>query len=284
MSCTRGSAVSLTVSQLVAVLFVLVYCPTKRPLFLYSTSLSDVDALSAYNASAPSFTMWFRRDEFRAAASVNPYAATVARSEVARHATTLNSPFSSAYIIVVVSFALFSFPAFLGCVYTFSSVRLLDSGQMDGNTNYGEHEVKECLMWEVTFWTLVCTQHAVAQCVLCSPVDVLYVLGTSFAATVLLLVFCILAVNAEGDSASRRFEGPVFILIVLVYMLIVSQTKILLGRQFTFMMWLAHIAIHAMLVLGHLWDNPLSCGTVLNCRWTYVVASCWMNVMLYLAY
>jgi membrane-associated HD superfamily phosphohydrolase len=176
------------------------------------------------------------------------------------------------------------FPAFLACMYTFSSVRLVDSGQICTDAVYGDHGVKDSIMWEVSFWTFVCLQHAVVQCVLSSPTDVLYVAGTSFTVTVLLLAFCVIAVNSSADSPSRRFEGPVFILISLTYLVIVSETKIVLGRQFTFMMWFTHIALNCMLVMGHLWDNPVTCQTILNCRWTYVIASCWFNVCLYVAY
>lgn len=285
MTCTRGTAVSLTVSQFIAMLIALMYAPVKRPLFLYTTEVSERDALFSYNASG--FTMWFSRDEYREAAGVNPYiaaAAPLARGPSPPSSARLNSPFSRAHVYVCVTFALFMFPAFLACVYSFSSVRLVDSGQISPDAAYGDHGVKDSIMWEVTFWLLVFLQHAVVQCVLCSPVDAVYVAGTSFTVTVLLLAFCVLAANATADAPSRRFEGPVFILIAFAYFLIVSGSKVVLGRQFTFMMWFAHIAIHCLLVMGHLYDNPVTCQTVLNCRWTYVIMSCWFNVCLYVAY
>ena len=289
MSCTRGTAVSLCMSQFLAMILVMMHVPAKRPLFVYTTSLSYLDALSSYRNS--SYTMWFSHDDTRGTEAVNPYLGSLQDSRVAarhprvvQHVMNDNSPFSRTRVTVVVTFALFMFPAFLTTVFSFSSVRLVDSGQISTDAAYGEHGVKDSLMWEVTFWVIVMIQHCVAQCVLSSPADLLYVTGTSFTVTILLLAFCVLAVNAQADSPSRRFEGPVFILISLVYLLIVCQSKVVLNTQFTFMMWFAHIASNVLLVMGHLWDNPVSCETIMNCRWTYVVMTSWFNIGLYIAY
>ena len=240
MSCTRGTAISLSVSQFVAIILAISYCGPKRPLFVYTTSVSYVDALSSYNETT--YTMWFRWTDYRGNEAVNPYVAQVLKQPVATkhhgvlaHATEHNTPLSTTRIINVATFFLFMFPAFLACVYSFSSARLVDSGQVSLDAVYGEHGVKDSLMWEVTFWTLVCTQHAVAQCVLSSPVDITFVAGSSFAAAIFILAFCVIAVNQEGDSASRRFEGPVFIVLALSYLLIVSNSKVVLSQQFTFM-------------------------------------------------
>jgi hypothetical protein len=258
---TRGCAVSLVVLQFVALVAAFAFRPEKRPLFVYTTSVSTTDALSMYNASG--FTIWFRRDGL-------PASVAAERSTV--------------HVMEVVSFALFMFPAFLGCIYTFSSVRLVSVGELSTEAAYGEHGIHESLSWEVSFWTLVFAQHVVAQCVLSSPADLLYVMGTSFAAMILLLCFCTLAVNTDVASPTRAFDGPVAVMLALVYVLIVYQTKTTLGEQTTFFAWFVYIALHAMLVFGHNTDNPLSCRTVLNCRWTYVVASCWANVVLYVLY
>lgn len=289
MPCTRGTAVSLSISQFIATVIVLVYVPEKRPLFLYSTSLSYLDALSSYNQS--SYTMWFAHDDARTSTAVNPYLANLGDSSIASshpavisHTNRAASHFSTTYIMVVVAFALFMVPSFLGAVFCFMSTRLTDSGEVSLDALYGEHGVKNAIGWEVCFWTLVCAQHAVVQCVLCSPVHVVAVIGTSFALTVLLLAFCVLAVNAEGDSPSRRFEGPVFILVCLLYLFVVTQTKVVVSRQFTFLLWFLHVATNALLVFGHLAETPVSCTTVFNCRWTYVVISCWFNIGLYVAY
>jgi hypothetical protein len=271
MSCSRGLAVSLSAAQFVGMVAALVYLPYKRPLFVYTTSLSPRDALLSRNSS--SFTMWFRRDD------AVPYAPA--------YGPRAGQPApSSAHVSEVFPFALFMLPSFVGCVHAFASARLLDAGEMGSDTPYGEHCVRDSVSWEACFWTLVCLQHAVVQCVLCSPVDSLYVAGGCFAATTLLAVFSVLASSTDAESPARSFEGPVFILLALVYLVIVSQSESALGQGGTFCTWLAHLSLNVLLVAGHLRavDSHISCRTVLNCRWAYAVANCWLNVLLYIVY
>jgi hypothetical protein len=64
----------------------------------------------------------------------------------------------------------------------------------------------------------------------------------------------------------------------------ITQTKIVVTPQFTFMAWFTFIAINSLLLMGHLWDNPVLCQTVLNCRWTYIIMCSWLNICLYIAY
>eukprot|EP00961_Rhodomonas_salina_P055384 744402-Rhodomonas_salina.1 len=118
MSCTRGTAVSLCMSQFLAMILVMMHVPAKRPLFVYTTSLSYLDALSSYRNS--SYTMWFSHDDTRGTEAVNPYLGSLQDSRVAarhprvvQHVMNDNSPFSRTRVMVVVTFALFMFPAFL---------------------------------------------------------------------------------------------------------------------------------------------------------------------------
>eukprot|EP00961_Rhodomonas_salina_P012824 172772-Rhodomonas_salina.4 len=196
----------------------------------------------------------------------------------------LNPPESRVRITVLVSFVLFAFPSFIGCLYSFNTIRLIDNHDVQIDSPYGEHGVKESIVWEFTFWLFCWLQHSVVQFVLASPADTLYVFGTSFFITVMLLVFCTLFVNQEGDSVSRRFEGPVFIMLSLAYLLVVVQSHIILSKQFTYIMWMTHIASDGMLVFGHIWDKNVLLQTVMNCRWVYVLMACWFNIVLYLAY
>jgi hypothetical protein len=83
--------------------------------------------------------MWFTSEQFRDISSVNPYISQAHYKPVIQQ-----TPFSSIRVMQDMVFVMFMFPAFLACVYTFSSVRMVDSGQLSVDVNYGDHEIKVC--------------------------------------------------------------------------------------------------------------------------------------------
>lgn len=172
---------------------------------------------------------------------------------------------------------LFVLPALLGALHGFSSARLAQT-----DAPYGEHGIAETLGWETGFWTFVGAQHALVQCVMCSPLDVYALAGATFAMTVLLLAFCTAAVNAESESPSRRLEFPAVLLGCALYTLMGALTHT--APTTALSVWTAHALLHFMLVGGHLSENPVTFTTVLNCRWTYTLLACALNIVLYAVY
>lgn len=269
------------------------YCANKPPLFYYTTSLSYADALLSYNESYSFIKLFLRKSNYNqgrsGVVSIDAYHGYFASQSLKvqggiNQTFALNDNQSSVSIYIMPALTLFAVPALAACLYSFNTMRSIDTGQMDLNAVYGEHGVKDNIGWEVVFWFLVWMQHFVIQMVLCSPVSLQAAAGNSGALTLCLLLFCTLAVNQEGDSASRRFEGPVFIALCLLYFSILSQSKVVVSSEFTYLIWFANLICDSLLLFGHLADNPTQIHTVMNCRWVYVVATCWVNVVLYIAY
>jgi hypothetical protein len=247
----RSLAIAVSQVQLIVMFIVVAYAPSRRPLFLYVTRIAEADACAAQaNGTAVVLT-----------AEGTP--STLAQREV----------FAP---------ALFMVPALLGAMHGFASARLVEAAQVTLDAPYGDHGITESLGWETGFWAFVGAQHALVQCVMCSPLDALALAGAVFALTVLLLVFCTVAANAEGGSPSHRLEFFVVMLICLLFLLMGAQTSVELDKGLA--VWTVHVLLQRMLVGGHLHDNPVTFTTVLNCRWAYTLLACCLNIVLYFVY
>lgn len=288
----RSLAMTLSATQFIVLIISMGYYTEKKPLFYYSTSVSYADAMQSYNTSNHFMKLYFYNgylQERTGVVSVDVYY-NYFQHKSDKITAAVNSTYqnnnnhSRIQLFIMPVFVLFALPSFIACLYSFHTMRTVDCGQMTIGTTYGDHGVKENLGWEVVFWVFVWTQHVVVQLVLGTPINIFLVAGLASHISVLLMLFCTVAVNGESDSASRRFEGPFFILICLTYFIVVQNSKILLGLQFTYLIWFTHILCDVALVFGHLADNPVQMETVLNCRWAYVILTCWVNVVLYIAF
>lgn len=283
---------TLIAAQFIVLIICMGYYTEKKPLFYYSTSISYADAIKSYNTSNHFLKLFYYSGYSHQLTGVVPvdvyYNYFQEKNE--KIAAAVNSTYqnnnnhSQIQLFILPTFVLFVLPSFIACLYSFNTMRTIDCGQMSLGTSYGDHGVKENLGWEVVFWVLVWCQHVVVQLVLGTPINIFLVVGLASQVSVLLMLFCTVAVNGESDSASRRFEGPFFILICLTYFIMVQHSKVLLGLQFTYLLWFTHVLCDVTLLFGHLADNPVQVETVLNCRWAYVILTCWVNVVLYIAF
>lgn len=304
MEYTKRSAFGMAVGQLCALMSVMVMYTDKRPLFVYSTSVSYKDIVSALNRtrSASEFaniTMFIEPPEDRkehynrfqpylrpataAALGLNPTDNPYARAD------TENPSYSRVYLNEVSAFASFGVVSVLAVGYSILTLQMLGSGNENVfcDNLYGDHGVVEVLGWESFFWAFCWMQHVCISVVLSSPSDLVYDLLSSFAVTVLLALFCYIgsmASSENGLGAARRFEMPVVLLLCLCYVMFVSNTKIIVSRHFTYMIWLTYLCFDGLLVLGHSWDSPVAFRTVINSRWVYSILVTWMNVLLHVAF
>jgi hypothetical protein len=195
---------------------------------------------------------------------------------------SLNPLHSTISVSLVSLFALFMTGSALALLYAFATIRIMETGQINCNSQYGEHGVLETMGWESIFWIFVCVQHVIVLTVMSSPGDTIYTVFQSSAITVLLCLFCCIGSNIAADNPAKRFEAPVLILLCMCYVLFLSNSKVVVSLHTTYVIWLIYLALDGLLAIGHTWDFPVSCQTVVNCRWTYTVLCCWANVALYL--
>jgi hypothetical protein len=248
-------AAPLTMLQLATMFAVCAYAPERRPLMLYTTSLTEHDAAAALESGSN--------------VSLSP-------------ALPMSNASSTLTVYEVLVPMQFMLPALIGASHGFASARLIDNTQVALDAPYGEHGVSESLAWETGFWLFVAAQNALVTCVMCSPVNALSLVYTALVFTAIILAFCTLSVNTEGASLSRRLEGPAGMLLFLVCVLLGTQTRV--DARLCLPVWIAYAMAHVLLAIGHLCDNPVSFKTVLNCRWAYVLLMCCLNIVLYYKY
>jgi hypothetical protein len=254
----RSAVAGLSLLQLVVMLAVNVKLSERPELFVLAVRVTASDA---------------------AAAAVNGTAVTLAApdSEI-----LIDSGGSQLTVYPVAPRVLFMLPALLGALHGFSSARLTEGGVVALDAPYGEHGVPECLGWEMGFWCFVWAQHALVQCVMCSPLDAVTLLAASFVMTLLILAFCTLSVNTEGGSPSRRLEFPAVLLLCVMYMLMTVQTQSDSDKALA--TWTMHVVMNLVLVFGHIAEHGVAFATVVNCRCWYTLSACSLNVLLYALY
>jgi hypothetical protein len=291
----KGSLLSFCFAQFVTTIIVLLYYNQKRPIFTYTTQVYDLDLSRALNAS--NITLVIVSSEAQSAAFVtNPYI-SAANGRVSHnpydlsgqhrggsHGSFYVNPFQVSKLSLSRAdyFLLFCFPSALCLLFVFMVVRSVDSGQMGVDAAYGEHGIRENIFCEVSFWIFVFVEHYTFFQVMASPANIAQILLFAVTVTVILTLFCTVAVNSDQDGVARRLEGIFVILLCIVYVFTVTQAKIVTSEQCTYLAWVFHIGLNALLLVGHMWDNPVLCYTVMNCRSVYTILSCWFNIVLYI--
>lgn len=293
MECTRGSALALTTAQFVALVCVMGLYTDKRPLFGYQTSVSYADIVRALNHSGdptPIPMLLKSSDALRTEHTVNPFIPSSSKNHD-RYDTAdqLNSSASHIALSEISAFGLFLAAAVSGMGYSLVTMQVFMAEDVQCDSAYGEHGVTSSLGWETLLWVYIWIEHIVVAFVMSSPVDTVYVTMNSFAVTVFLILFCYASCCSHGEKdgvggAARRFELPVLISLCLFYVFFVSNSKIVVSRHFTYMIWVTYLAFDGLLILGHAWDREVAFSTIVNCRWTYVILTGWMNVILYVAF
>ena len=278
--CSRESGVALSMLQFIALTAVFASYTDKRPLFVYTSSLSHHDAMLSANIS--NVTFFYNFDDYRLQAAVNPITPH-------RH-VVLNNPNSSIHLMVVVTFFLFMLPSLLCVLFAFTTIRMIEQGVLAEGVPYGEHALRDSLGWELVFWCFVVIQHFLVQVVMSSPVELMlaWAVAGYIAMLLCLSILCMMQLGASDEpheaSLGRRVEAPVFILLCVFYFIAVSHSKVVLSRQFTYVAWMLQILLDCLLLFGHTWDSRCFCDTVANCRWTYVLMCATFNVGLYIAF
>ncbi len=296
------TALGLGAGQLVSLMAVMFFYTNKRPLFVYSTSVSNMDLIRLMNSTRgpgeyANISLFLeppvqrsRYNSFGSGYSRPLATAAVGLGKQPQYAQADhdNVSYSRMDLNEVSLFALFSSVSVLCIGYCIVTVNMLVSGNENimCNNMYGEHGVTEVLGWESLFWFFCWLQHITTSIVFCSPADILYSTLSSFAVVTFLALFCYIGslANKEGGiPAARRFEMPVVIALFVCYFTYIAQTKIVLTRHFTYVTWMAYVCFDGLLVLGHAWDSPVAFQTVVNSRIAYMLLCVWMNVLLYVA-
>lgn len=275
---------SLAFSQLVLTVLALLYYASSRPLFAFTEQVYDYSLAKALNES--NITLYLEGGGYYSGeTAVNPYEAYMARHNRIHIGNVLldSSLRSTMTIYEVDEFLMMMIPSGLAMLFVFMSVRAIDSGQLEVNSTYGDHGVRDNMFTEVSFWGFVIVEHYVFYQVMASPVHIAMILVFSITTSVILLLFCTLAVNAESDGISRRFEGIFLITLCGFYLFAITHAKVVGSMQTTYLAWFAHIALNFVLLIGHMWDNPVLAYTVMNCRCSYAIFCCWFNILLHIA-
>jgi hypothetical protein len=278
----RGYLTSLAFSQLVLTVLVLLYYSASRPLFAYTVNVYDYGLAKALNDS--NITLYLENGgHYSGEAAVNPYQAYISRHERLNN-MVLNPRESSTFTVYQVEeFFLLMLPSCMTMLFVFMAVRAIDSGQLDVNSTYGEHGVRDNMFSEVCFWVLVMMEHYVFYQIMASPVQLTMTLLFAVSVSVILLLFCTIAVNSDSDGISRRFEGILLIILCGLYLFATTNAKIVTSMQATYLAWFGHICLNSVLLVGHMWDNPVLAYTVMNCRCMYAILCCWFNILLHIA-
>lgn len=280
MSAARGPAMSLAFAQLVATISVIMYYPDKRPLFTYTVKISDFGLSSAFSHNNLTLSL----DDGSAYPSAsnavsNPY---MKAAHHARYASEQYAP-SHIYPYQYDYFVLFMVPSLACVVYSFMVARAVDAGSLNDTNSYGDHGWKDNLMNEAIFWFFVLVQHFVFLVVMTSPTDQYSAICFAQGVAIVLFLFCTLAVNTDEESIARRFEALIIIILCLLYISVMQSGKVVTSRQFTYLAWFGHILTNVLLLIGHLWENPVSTMTVIHSRWFYVIMGTWFNIVMYIA-
>ena len=290
MQFSRATTLSLTCLHLVCVIAAISYCQDKRPVFMYTTQMSTHDAIQAFNWSHPleNVNFWLRhhfdQGTYRedTVGVYNPYVPILVPQK--EDSSVINNDTSFVQITPLSPFSLFIPSALLTICFSFITVRIVENGNINCDAVYGEHGLSESLGWELLFWCYTWFQHGVVVSIMSSPVDAIYVVFESFVVTVLIAAFCFINLNTGTDNPSRRLEAPVLILLCLCYLLLVTNSKIVFSVYATYSIWLIFHGLDMLMIVGHIWDDTVSCATIVNCRWAYVVICGYMNVILYILY
>jgi hypothetical protein len=291
----KGYLLSVCFAQFVTTITVLLYYNQKRPIFTYTTQIYDFGLSQALNSS--NITLMIISPESQSSSfatnsfavntdskiSHNPYDIHYKTHESSAGPFYVN-PFQVSTISLtrVDYFLLFSIPSTMCLLFVFMIVRSVDSGQMGVDSVYGEHGIRENIFCEVCFWIFVFVEHYTFFQVMASPANTSQIFLFSVTVTVILTLFCTAAVNSDQDGVSRRLEGIFVILLCVLYVFTIAQAKIVTSEQCTYLAWVFHIGLNGLLLVGHMWDNPVLCYTVMNCRSVYAILSCWFNVVLYI--
>lgn len=251
-------ALLLEIAHFVGMVCVLCIYTRKPFIFTHTVSVSYQDAVLSFNHS--NMTLFFQDMQ---------------------QSKGLDSLHSIISVSVVNPFILFMTGSSLALFYAFTTIRVVESGQINCDTQYGEHGVVETMGWESMFWVYVAVQHAIVLTVMSSPGDMIYIVFQSAAVMILLCLFCCLGANIAADNPVKRFEAPVLILLCMCYVLFLSNSKVVISLHATYVIWMTYLTLDGLLVIGHTWDFPVACHTVMNCRWAYTVLCGWANVVLY---
>ena len=271
----------MTLLQLIAIVSVICYYNDKPPPIVYTTYMSQHDGANIYNYSRHTSNIRFwvthSHDQPIYMVGTEDLGATDNVDSVDVNKSTMQ-------ITQLNPFLLFVPCSLLAVFFSFLTLRVIDNGQINCNATYGEHGVSDSIGWEIMFWVYTWVQHGVVVCIMSSPADAIYITFESFVVCTLLGLFCCLNSNTSADHPSRRLESPVLILLCLCYILFISNSKTMISTHVTYLTWMIYLGMDALLIVGHTWDSVVLCETVVNCRWSYVIACGFVNVFLYAAY
>lgn len=296
MSCTcRGYIITLAISQFIVTFSVLLYYAQWRPLFAYITTITDANLAFAFNTS--NLTLVFNKaDSMQSGISYEVYSYRVrdgnpyyTHVEPTTGRTSAYNPFGSilqpAIITMLQANYFFTFitPSILGAALVCLIIRGLATGSLDENSSFSDNNVKENLLTEFAMWLFVAVEQYTFYLVMASPVEVGVLLVFTACTTFMFIIICTVAVYCEREYLTHGFEMVFIAMLMLAYVYGWLQSKVSSSVTTAMVSWTVNIILNILFLAGHCSEYPVSTLTVVNCRCAYIIACCWLNIMLYIA-
>lgn len=286
MSWHKSYAVAFGFSQFVFTVSVLVYYnSSKRPLMTYSTHITDAQLAKAFNDSRITLVLHPGQEGMQMASAAGADSALIANPYARMTGVLATQPsngLGSLWTTQVGYPLILAAPSMLAMLIAFAIAHGMDSGQLNPDASYGEHGIAENMLSETGFWVFVFFAHCAFVLMMASPVALGMLLLWALSVSLVMALFCTLAVNNDPDNPAQKFMALLLVIGCGIYVAGVGQSKVLHSTTCTFVAWVCNMFLNMMLLYGHHWDNPVMTRTIMNCRCTYLILCCWCHAMLYI--